>query len=189
MRFRPGSVVWGPAHPNSDWHVYTAGLVVSRNDTKEAARQTARGQKVTTGLCRVITTLLILAAAMLPASGAPVRSGQRSEQLEFGVKMARRGLWSEALFRFERAALEDPGNPRILNNLAVANEAVGNFDQALELYRQAVELDPASPELKRNYARFVEFYQSFRPREVRDGPEVRKAVAGESASKTPEGEK
>jgi Flp pilus assembly protein TadD len=162
---------------------------VSRNDIRKAARQTVRGQMFGPGLQRVITALLLLAAAMVQVSDSPAHAAQRSEQLEFGVKMARRGLWSEALFRFERAVLEDPGNPRILNNLAVANEAVGNFDEALDLYRQAVELDPASPELKRNYARFVEFYQSFRPREVKDSSETRKSLAEESASKNPEGAK
>jgi tetratricopeptide (TPR) repeat protein len=96
------------------------------------------------------------------------------DQVAFGVAMAQRGLWSEALFRFEQASGLDPRNPSILNNLAVAHEALGLFDQALDLYRQALELDPANRGLKRNYARFVEFYQSFKPppEEGDDGSEV-----------------
>jgi Tfp pilus assembly protein PilF len=96
----------------------------------------------------------------------PTGAAERGQQLEFGVDMAKRGLWSEALFRFRRADAEDPENPRILNNLAVSYEAVGQFDEAMELYKRAVKLDPANAELKRNYARFVEFYQGFRPRET-----------------------
>ena len=77
--------------------------------------------------------------------------------------MAKEGLWQEALFRFERADRLDPKNPKILNNLAVAQEANGQFDAALETYRQALALAPGSKDLKDNYARFVDFYQSYRP--------------------------
>jgi len=85
------------------------------------------------------------------------------EQLKFGVKMAQRGLWSEALFRFKQADRIEPGNPRILNNLAVAYEATGQFEEAQALYRRALELHPGDRELRRNFTRFIEFYQSYRP--------------------------
>ena len=108
---------------------------------------------------------LLLGSALLVAScassGASAAGADR--QLEFGVDMAQRGLWSEALFRFERAQRLDPNSFRVLNNLAVAYEANGRFDDALATYRRALALDPANRDLRRNYARFVEFYQSFRP--------------------------
>ena len=85
------------------------------------------------------------------------------DQLSFGVQMAKRGLWSEALFRFKQAETVQPGNPRVLNNLAVAYEAVGLFDEALETYKTALKADPANRDLRRNYARFIEFYQAFKP--------------------------
>ncbi len=94
---------------------------------------------------------------------APLQAAD--EQLAFGVKMAKRGLWSEALFRFRQAEKAQPGNPRVLNNLAVAYEAVGLFDQALETYKEALKADSANRELRRNYARFIEFYQAFKPDE------------------------
>ena len=112
---------------------------------------------------RSVASIGIVLAVL--AGVAPLAALEKGRQLEFGVDMARRGLWAEALFRFERAVEEDPGNSRIVNNLAVAHEAVGEFDKALELYRQAVKLDPDNAAMKRNYARFVEFYQSFKPRE------------------------
>ncbi len=89
-------------------------------------------------------------------------------QLAFGVEMAKRGLWSEALFRFKQAARSDPGNPRILNNTAVAYEALGNFEKALDFYQEAIKTDPGNRELKRNYSRFVEFYRAFKPAEPDD---------------------
>lgn len=102
---------------------------------------------------------MVLAAIVL---AAPLQAAD-NEQLDFGVQMAKRGLWSEALFRFKQAEKTQPGDPRILNNLAVAYEAVGLFEEALETYKQALKADPANRELRRNYARFIEFYQSFKP--------------------------
>jgi tetratricopeptide (TPR) repeat protein len=84
-------------------------------------------------------------------------------QLNFGVQMAQRGLWSEALFRFKQAYRNDSVNPKTLNNLAVAYEALGRFDLALDFYQKAIRADPSNKEMKRNYSRFVEFYRNFRP--------------------------
>lgn len=110
--------------------------------------------------------VVVLGVALLPLAacgGGAVPSNQASEQLAFGVNMARRGLWDEALFRFEEAAKLDPNNPRIQSNLGVAYEAAGDFDQALKFYQSALRLAPNDREIKANYARFVEFYQSFKP--------------------------
>lgn len=100
-------------------------------------------------------------------------AGPASEQLEFGVTMAKRGLWSEALFRFQQAERLEPANSRVLNNLAVAYEANGMFEKALEAYQKALKTDPGSRDLKENYSRFVEFYQSFKaqPAEAAEGGE------------------
>ena len=100
-----------------------------------------------------------------------------SAQLSFGVEMAKRGLWSEALFRFKQASRLSPGNPRILNNIAVAYEALGNFERALDYYQNAIKADPANRELKRNYSRFVEFYRAFKPAEKPSGEEPRTAAS------------
>ncbi len=102
-------------------------------------------------------------AACIAAAGAFAAGSGAESQLAFGVQMAKRGLWNEALFRFREAERLEPGNPRILNNLAVACEAVGQFDDALEYYRRALSADPGNRDLKRNYASFLEFYQGFRP--------------------------
>lgn len=118
--------------------------------------------------CDLRSTLLpaLLVALLLPV-GVPARAADPvGEQLEFGVEMAKRGLWNEALFRFNQAHDLDPSNPRILNNLAVAHEAVGQFEKALSIYQQAIKAAPGNAELKRNYAQFLEFYQGFRPRQA-----------------------
>ncbi len=109
---------------------------------------------------------LLLAALLLPGCGSASQGPATSAaQLQFGVDMAKRGLWQEALFRFRQAERLDPDNPHVYNNLAVAYEANGDFDKALEYYQKALRAAPESREARGNYARFVEFYQAFKPKE------------------------
>lgn len=121
---------------------------------------------------------LLLAALLLPAALAAADSAER--QLSFGADMARRGLWKEALFRFQQADRLDPDNPQILNNIAVAYEALGLFDRALETYQKALRLGRQDDKLRANYAKFLEFYQNFRPRE--EDPETAEELAEEEAA-------
>ena len=83
-------------------------------------------------------------------------------QLDFGAKMAQRGLWNEALFRFRQAELLEPDNVHAISNVAVALEAVGKFDDALVAYQRALKVDSSNLEVRRNYGRFAEFYQSYK---------------------------
>lgn len=125
------------------------------------------------------TLVLALALASIGVlsgcSGNGITHGP-ADQLRFGVKMAQQGLWSEALFRFEKARSLDPGNPKVLNNVAVALEAAGRYDEALETYRRALELEPGNRGLRANYARFADFYESFRPPDEAEAPEASEVV-------------
>lgn len=127
----------------------------------------------------VLAALAAAALALAACSGNVGRVRGTDDQLRFGVQMAQQGLWSEALFRFERARSLDPGNARVLNNIAVALEAAGRYEEALEAYREALRLAPGNRDLERNYASFLDFYQSFAP------PQEGAAEAGEVAE--PEG--
>jgi len=109
--------------------------------------------------------VLSLAVLGVGCGSAPASSrGALEDQLAFGVEMAQRGLWSEAMFRFERAREVAPADRRVLNNLAVSYEAVGRFDDALATYKSALDAAPADRKLRQNYTRFLEFYQGFRVR-------------------------
>jgi Flp pilus assembly protein TadD len=87
-------------------------------------------------------------------------AAQASDQKAYGAQMAQQGFWKEALFRFDRASRLAPEDPEILNNVAVACEAVGETARALAAYKRALELRPDDAKIKRNYARFAEYYTS-----------------------------
>jgi Flp pilus assembly protein TadD len=86
---------------------------------------------------------------------------QAAREMREGVRAATRKYWQEALFRFERAHTLDATNPQILNNLAVALESMGRYDEALTVYKDALKLVPHNTVIKKNYARFAEFYSSY----------------------------
>ena len=111
-----------------------------------------------------LTASVLLAALLLMAPPAEAAKNALDAQLAFGIEMAKRGLWNEAIFRFSRVSKERPGDVRVLNNMAVAYEAIGQFDQALEHYKRALAGDSSNRDLRRNYAQFIEFYESLRPK-------------------------
>jgi tetratricopeptide (TPR) repeat protein len=63
-----------------------------------------------------------------------------SKDLEFASEMARKGLWREALFRWERVLALRPDDPHLLNNVAVAREALGDREGARQAYERALTL-------------------------------------------------
>ncbi len=111
---------------------------------------------------RVLATGLVLSlvVSFSGCASTPEAAANAADQKAYGAKMAQQGFWREALFRFERAAKLAPDDPEILNNLAVASEAVGETARALAAYKRALELRPDDAKIKRNYARFAEYYTS-----------------------------
>ncbi|MFP5247621.1 MAG: tetratricopeptide repeat protein [Thermoanaerobaculia bacterium] len=103
----------------------------------------------------VFVVVLLLTVAGCRSGGGDL--SQADTQRRFGVRMARMNLWREAMFRFKRATEIEPDNAMAHNNLAVAYEATGDFDNAAKEYREAMRLDRSNQYIQKNYSRFVEF--------------------------------
>ncbi len=115
---------------------------------------------------RILVSAGLIAFLALPSAmtGAGERDNSKKEaraEMKFGYQAARRGYWQEALLRFERANELTPGQARILNNIAVAQEANGLFEEALLTYQTGLAVDPRDSGLRKNLARFQEFYASY----------------------------
>ena len=100
--------------------------------------------------------------------GGPVAvvKNAATQQLEFGVKVALKGSWNEAAFRFQRAIKLGGESPHVYNNLAVAQESLGQFEQARGSYEKALSLEKAGsedPRIHENYERLINFLNSNRP--------------------------
>ncbi len=102
---------------------------------------------------RVVLPLLVVLAtpAGLLAAGATAE-----DELAFGIEVARKGLWQEARFRFEKAVSLEPDSAEALNDLAVALEQQGEFQKAREAYEKALKLKPNSLYIQQNYDLFRE---------------------------------
>ena len=102
---------------------------------------------------------LLVAFALTLAMAAPLAADARDDakkQVEFGISVAQRGLWREAIYRWQRAAQIDPSYAAAYNNLAVAYEHEGDFEKARQSYEKAVELEPDNALIKQNYELFKE---------------------------------
>jgi len=107
---------------------------------------------------RMLRRFSALAAVVLVAGCAHRSDSTRPEaQDNFGVRMAKMNLWREAMFRFRRAVEIEPSNAMAHNNLAVAYEANGDFENARKEYLEALKLDRSNAYIQKNYSRYVEF--------------------------------
>jgi tetratricopeptide (TPR) repeat protein len=89
----------------------------------------------------------VLALSLL----ASCATSRPQDQLRFGIWASERSLWDEAIFRWKKAAEANPKSAAAHNNLAVAYEKKGLFEDALKEYGLALKLDPENSYVKSNY--------------------------------------
>ena len=106
---------------------------------------------------KVSVVALVAAAATLAAapSFADAKSDAKT-QVEFGINVAQRGLWREAIYRWQKATEIDPTYAAAYNDLAIAYEHEGQLDKARKAYEKAIELDPNNTQVRQNYELFKE---------------------------------
>lgn len=102
-----------------------------------------------------------VAVALVVLCVAPIMADKRADakaQVEFGVLVARRGLWKEALFRWKQAVALDPTYLAAWNDLAIAYEQLGQFSSAREAYETALKISPNDATVVQNYGMFRDLY-------------------------------
>jgi Flp pilus assembly protein TadD len=100
-------------------------------------------------------TILLLLGTSAAALAADARSDAK-KQVQFGIAVAQRGLWREAIYRWQRAVQIDPKYAEALNDLAIAYEHEGDLEKARVAYEKALELEPNNTLIKQNYELFKE---------------------------------
>ena len=101
----------------------------------------------------------VLVASIAAVSATPLFADARSEakaQVEFGISVAQRGLWREAIYRWDKATELDPTYVAAFNDLAIAYEHEGQLDKARKAYEKALDLDPNNAQVRQNYELFKE---------------------------------
>jgi Flp pilus assembly protein TadD len=101
---------------------------------------------------------IVLTGAFLALS-VPAFADARDDaraQVEFGIRVAQKGLWREAIYRWQRAVSIDPTYSAAYNNLAVAYEHEGEFEKARQAYEKATELDAGNAMIRQNFDLFRE---------------------------------
>jgi Flp pilus assembly protein TadD len=99
----------------------------------------------------------VIAAVVLFATPALAdRRNDARSQVDFGINVAQRGLWREAIYRWEKAVELDPTYAAAYNDLAIAYEHEGMLDKARKAYDKAVELEPNNAQIRQNYDLFKE---------------------------------
>ena len=106
----------------------------------------------------ILRVALFMAAAAIVSAGtafADARSDAKA-QVEFGINVAQRGLWREAIYRWEKAVELDPTYAAALNDLAIGYEHEGQLDKARKAYEKALEVEPNNSQIRQNYELFKE---------------------------------
>src|SRR5436190_23869710 len=104
---------------------------------------------------RVTTFVALAAIASASPSFADARRDAKA-QVEFGINVAQRGLWREAIYRWEKAVEIDPTYAAAFNDLAIAYEHEGQLEKAHQAYEKAIALEPNNAQIKQNYELFKE---------------------------------
>jgi Tfp pilus assembly protein PilF len=102
---------------------------------------------------------LLVALLLTVATAVPLAASARDQaqkEVEFGIKVAQKGLWREAIYRWQRAVEIDPTYAAAHNDLAIGYEHEGDLDKARASYERAMQLDPANASIKQNYDLFKE---------------------------------
>ena len=106
------------------------------------------------------STGALVAAALAALLVAAPSCSRAPDQIRFGVWASQNNLWDEAIFRWRKALQADPGSAAAHNNLGVAYEKKGLFEDALREYEAALKIESGNTFVKSNYQNCKENIQA-----------------------------
>src|SRR5947208_8150490 len=105
---------------------------------------------------RVAGTIAAGVVVLMAAPSFAADKGDAKSQVDFGISVAQRGLWREAIYRWEKAVEADPTYAAAFNDLAIAYEHEGQLDKARQAYEKALAIEPNNAQIRQNYELFKE---------------------------------
>jgi hypothetical protein len=116
----------------------------------------APGRSSCTRIGGGVVALVAAASLLFPAAALAQDADKAYDQCEDGVRAADAGRWEEAEFRWLKSIAIDDTVACGYNNLAVMHEREGEFEEADEYYRKALEhaTGAARTDVLDNYSRF-----------------------------------
>ena len=103
-----------------------------------------------------LATLFVLVASVAASPAAADARGDAKALVDFGISVAQKGLWREAIYRWEKAIETDPTYAAAYNDLAIAYEHEGQLVKARKAYEKALELEPNNSQIQQNFDLFKE---------------------------------
>lgn len=117
-------------------------------------------------VARHVAAVVVLLLVVSSSHAVADARADAKAQVEFGIAVAQKGLWREAIYRWERAVAIDPTYAAAYNNLAIAYEREELPEKARAAYEKAIALQPKNNVIRENYDRFKEIHdRSNRPNE------------------------
>lgn len=114
----------------------------------------------------LIRSAMFVLMLLLGALPARAQRDDARQQVEFGIEVAQKGLWKEAVYRWERATQLDPTYAQAFNNLAIGYEQLGQMDKAKTAYDRARTLAPDNAYIRQN----IELFKELNERTARSRP-------------------
>jgi Flp pilus assembly protein TadD len=96
--------------------------------------------------------IVFIVIAVLLMAGCVVN--RYHSDFEFANRLVQEGLWQEAVFRLQKARADGNESAALHNNLAVALESLGRFEEAGHEYEAALKLAPGNEQIQSNFDKF-----------------------------------
>lgn len=112
--------------------------------------------------------LFLLILMSLVFNFCSTKTNRVGTEIDFANRMAMRGLWKEAYFRWQKS-LEEGGESALLhNNMAVALEKMGKYKEAEKEYEKALKLSPKNSFIETNLKSLKRILEG---KDIEDGKE------------------